>query len=108
MPEMTADELRAIARELNAYVELHPGKRFLSRNAAASVQVTARSSSALFFSSSVSEWRDHCSASSHTRGTGQILSWSAPPMSIPPRKCLPVHRPGEEPLRLLAPIANSR
>ena len=27
MPEMTADELRAIARELNAYVELHPGKR---------------------------------------------------------------------------------
>jgi len=24
--EMTADELRAIARELNAYVELHPGK----------------------------------------------------------------------------------
>jgi hypothetical protein len=23
---MTADELRAIARELNAYVELHPGK----------------------------------------------------------------------------------
>ena len=29
MPEMTADELRAIARELNAYVELHPGKREL-------------------------------------------------------------------------------
>ena len=27
MPEMTADELRAIASELNAYVELHPGKR---------------------------------------------------------------------------------
>ena len=27
MPDMTADELRAIARELNAYVELHPGKR---------------------------------------------------------------------------------
>ena len=26
MPEMTADELRAIARELNAYVKLHPGK----------------------------------------------------------------------------------
>ena len=26
MPEMTADELRAIARELNADVKLHPGK----------------------------------------------------------------------------------
>ena len=27
MPEMTADEIQAIARELNAYVELHPSKR---------------------------------------------------------------------------------
>ncbi len=26
MPEMTADELRAIGRELNAHVKLHPGK----------------------------------------------------------------------------------
>jgi hypothetical protein len=26
MPEMTAEELRAIARELNAYVKLYPGK----------------------------------------------------------------------------------
>jgi hypothetical protein len=27
IPEMTADELRAIARELSAYVELRPGGR---------------------------------------------------------------------------------
>ena len=26
-PEMTAEELRAIARELSAYVELHPDER---------------------------------------------------------------------------------
>ena len=27
MPEITAHEIQAIARELNAYVELHPSKR---------------------------------------------------------------------------------
>ena len=27
MPEMTAGELQAIARELNSYAKLHPGKR---------------------------------------------------------------------------------
>jgi hypothetical protein len=29
IPEMTADELRAIARELSAYVELRPGEGML-------------------------------------------------------------------------------